>query len=108
MYTYNATLLYVHDGDTITVIMDLGFRISIETPIRFLGINAPELSTPEGIVARDYLKSLIGSNTQLLITSKKNPRDKYGRWLGDVYMTKNAISLNQQMIDSGNAVPFMV
>lgn len=99
-FTYNAVVTDIHDGDTITVIADLGFRVSFKTPIRFNGINAPELKTPEGIVSRDYLKSILP--TKVIVKTYKNPTDKYGRWLADIF--DGDTNINEQMISSGHAV----
>lgn len=43
----------------------------------------------------------------LIITSKKNPRDKFGRWLGEVWIAGDVVSLNlnDQMLNSRNAAP---
>lgn len=105
-FTYSAVILDIHDGDTITVELDLGFRVTYKTPIRFNGINAPELATPEGKVAKAFLQTLIKIGDTLVIKTYKNPQDKYGRWLGDLFRPIDTVSLNQQMIDSGHAVPY--
>ena len=42
LYCYRATVLRVVDGDTIDVMLDLGFSVSLKERIRFYGINAPE------------------------------------------------------------------
>ena len=45
MYTYNAILDRVVDGDTIDAHIDLGFDVSVKKRIRFMGINTPESRT---------------------------------------------------------------
>jgi micrococcal nuclease len=109
-FTYNAVITEIHDGDTITVELDLGFRVTYKTPIRFNGINAPELSTPEGKAARDFLETQIKVGDTVTVKTYKNPTDKYGRWLGDVYSQNPVLStlksINQIMIDTGHAVEY--
>lgn len=117
-----ATVLDIHDGDTITVAIrmkktrmkdqDLGYHVHVEagwitlhTAIRFNGINAPELSTPEGIVSRDFLKSQVAVGDVVTVQTALNPTDKYGRWLGIII--KNGINLNELMVTSGHAIYFM-
>jgi endonuclease YncB( thermonuclease family) len=66
------------------------------------GINAPELSEPGGKPSRDHLIWLVRSGTVVLKTYK-DPTDKYGRWLADVFSTAE-VNLSQQMITDGFAV----
>lgn len=103
-YQYQAVVLSLHDGDTITVQVDCGFRISYKTPVRFYGINAPELSTEAGKKALGYLQSLLSVGDNIVIKTFKNPTDKYGRWLAEI--DYKGVSINQAMIDSGNAVAY--
>jgi endonuclease YncB( thermonuclease family) len=75
-----ATVVKVHDGDTITLKTD--FR-DFTFPIRFSDIDAPELSEG-GDEARDWLKGKIeGQEVQVLI-NKKNRVEKWGRLLGRI------------------------
>jgi endonuclease YncB( thermonuclease family) len=48
LYTYNATVVGVHDGDTCTLDIDLGFRTHRIQPVRLAGCNARELADPGG------------------------------------------------------------
>jgi endonuclease YncB( thermonuclease family) len=95
----------VHDGDSIDVIAELPFHLTIALKLRLYGINTPELATAglEGENARDYLKArCLGAN--VLIKTYPYPGDKYGRWLAIV--EREGVSLNQEMIDKGHAVPY--
>lgn len=104
-----ATLVSIHDGDTITVVLDLGWRISFTSSVRLYGCNAPELSTPEGVAARDYVRSLIAPGDQLTVVSHKmlGATEKYGRVLGSVTIPGGR-DLSTLMIETGHAVPYMV
>ena len=104
-YWYQATVLSIHDGDTMTLRFDLGRRIYSEDSIRLYRINAPELSQAGGKEARDYLRSLVPLGALVRVQTHKNARDKYGRWLGDVWY--NSICLNDHLVDSGHAVYVM-
>lgn len=99
-YTYKATIIRVIDGDTVKAIVDLGLRVSIELTVRLVGINAPEIKTEEGKRARDYLRLL--ENRDVIIKTHKDPRDKYGRWLGEVH--SNGDNINSLMVTMGYAV----
>lgn len=101
MYEYEATVLKVHDGDTITVSMDLGMRVSYGTKIRVLGINAPELSSsnPAGAAAKATLLGLLGTHTagrmdavtpvavwlRTVVQPSGDLLDKYGRLLAWIW-----------------------
>lgn len=101
-YVRNAKVIKIHDGDTITVLIDMGFRMSVELPLRLNRINAPELSTPEGVIARDYLISVLPSD--IVIQTYKDPHEKYGRWLSEIWV--GIKSINDLMVSSGHAVSY--
>lgn len=92
-YRYRITILSVHDGDTLTVSVDLGFYIAFTTPIRLAGVNAPELSVPDGSgrAARDALRTFVMSFPPATLPDHgwtaqtfKTGVEKYGRWLARV------------------------
>lgn len=101
-YTYNALLVRVIDGDTIEAAIDLGFAMTATMPVRLAHINAPEHNQPGGSEATAYLKTLLGDGKLVFKTYK--PKDKYGRYLAEAYV--GPLYVNQQMIDSGHAVPY--
>jgi len=74
-YTYTAAVLTVHDGDTFTAVIDLGFDVTITTSVRLLGCNAIELGQPGGVEAGANLRQLICGKAIYLHTVKA---DKYG------------------------------
>lgn len=75
-YTYAATVLSVHDGDTLALDVDLGFHVHTHTSVRLLGCNARELAQPGGTAARDHLRALLPIGTAVTIRSVLD--DKYG------------------------------
>lgn len=103
-YQYNANFIANYDGDTITVDIQLGFGIVLkDQKLRLYGINAPEIkgaSRKDGLKAQLYLNSII--TPTLTIKTYKDKKEKYGRWLADVYNDKGE-HLNAMMIESGNA-----
>jgi len=77
---FYAEVVKVHDGDTITLRVD--FR-DFDFPLRFLGIDAPEMNAG-GDIARDWLKEQI-LGEEVMIQIDRNQRvGKYGRLLGRV------------------------
>lgn len=99
-YIYKGIITRVIDGDTVVVNVDLGLRVNTQITVRMLGINAPEIKTEEGKRARDYLRLL--ENRDVIIKTHKDPRDKYGRWLGEIH--SNGDNINSLMVTMGYAV----
>ncbi|MEK6616711.1 MAG: thermonuclease family protein [Bacteroidota bacterium] len=102
-YTYKALIMEVYDGDTLTAKVDLGFKINFTEKIRLLGINAPELKGSEknkGLKSRDALRNLI-LNKEVIIQTEKDKKEKYGRYLGTIYIEKNGkwICVNDWLVE---------
>ena len=100
----------VVDGDTIDVIIDLGFDILFASRVRLAGIDTPESRTTDkaekalGIEAKEYLKKHFkDAKTIVIRTEKMNSSEKYGRILGWVYVNGESESLNNKMINDGYA-----
>ncbi len=100
----------VVDGDTIDVIIDLGFDILFSSRVRLAGIDTPESRTTDkaekalGIEAKEYLKKHLKDAKSVVIrTEKMDSSEKYGRILGWVYVNGESESLNNKMINDGYA-----
>lgn len=114
MYEYRATILRRVDADTLHVEVDLGIDVRHLLTIRLAGINAPELSTPEGKNAAAYVDLWIREHTgagEIVLRTIKDRREKYGRYLGLIYPVEllvNALvpSLNDDLLAAGHAVPY--
>jgi len=111
---YPALLRDWHDGDTGHFDIDLGFS-NIECAYdldgkprlsaRIYGINAPELSTDAGKVARDYANQLCPPGTRVTVVS--HGWDKYGgRWDATVTLPDGR-DFAQAMLDAGQAVVYL-
>ena len=79
-YIYKATVVDVHDGDTFTADINLGFNISIRYRVRLAGCNAIELADPGGPEARAHLLGLLRLGSVCLVSSVAF--DKYGGGVG--------------------------
>src|SRR5258706_9501064 len=55
MFDYRARCQSVHDGDTVTMLMDTGFHGRQEEHIRLLGVFAPELSQAGGHETKQFV-----------------------------------------------------
>ena len=56
MYEYSSTLVKIVDGDTVDVLIDLGFNTTKKERVRLLGIDTPESATKD-LVEKKYKKS---------------------------------------------------
>lgn len=99
------------DGDTIDVIMDMGFDIMYKSRVRLFGIDTPESRTrnldekKRGLLAKKYLQEALKAGNKLSIkTYKDNETGKFGRILGDVFI--DGKSINAQMVKDFMAVPY--
>ena len=100
----------VVDGDTIDVVIDLGFDILFASRVRLAGIDTPESRTTDkaekalGLEAKEYLKKYLKDAKSVVIrTEKMDSSEKYGRILGWVYVNGDSESLNNKMINDGYA-----
>jgi micrococcal nuclease len=100
----------VVDGDTIDVIIDLGFDILFSSRVRLAGIDTPESRTTDkaekalGLEAKEYLKKQLKDAKSVVIrTEKIDSSEKYGRILGWVYVNGESESINNKMINDGYA-----
>jgi endonuclease YncB( thermonuclease family) len=106
MYEYRAVMVQVHDGDTVTFEIDLGFSIFSRHAVRFAGINSPELATQEGKVSASWLSQWFSDNPgpYVLRTTKNKETEKYGRYLATVTSIKTGRVANDDIVAAGNAV----
>ena len=106
MYQYRAKILKVVDGDTVHAALDLGLDVTINVTLRLAGINAPEMSTPEGVRSKEWLVSRLESTDTITGCTIKIKREKYGRYLAYLYIDNETESLNDQMLKESLAVVY--
>ena len=105
------------DGDTADLILDLGFDLYKKERVRVAGVDTPEKRTKNleekalGIDATNWLKekleSTIAGDDELSVrTELVGGTGKYGRLLGWLYIGDELLSLNEQMINEGYALPY--
>lgn len=97
---FRAHIVKVIDGDTVKV--SVNFR-SFEFPVRFLGINAPEMSEG-GEQSKRWLKSKIEGLEVDIQIDGENRVGKYGRLLGNIIA--NGMNVNNESIRAGMATEF--
>ena len=114
-YNFRVTkIVKVLDGDTIDVLIDLGFDLYKKERVRIAGVDTPEKRTRDleekelGIHATNWMKDKLtetikGDEELTIRTELKGGVGKYGRLLGWLYIGDADVSLNEQMITEGYA-----
>ena len=105
------------DGDTADFILDLGFDLYKKERVRVAGVDTPEKRMKNleekalGIDATNWLKEKLegainGDDKLSVRTELVGGTGKYGRLLGWLYCGDELLSLNEQMIAEGYALPY--
>jgi len=121
-YTYRAYCDRVVDGDTLDLVIDLGFHMTTKQRVRLLGVDTPELRSKnpderyrareatlrvEELIqeAVDYTFEEQGEfGWYLEITTFK--ADSFGRWLAIIDLSGGVGDLGGILIEEGHAVPY--
>ena len=114
-YNFRVTeIVKVLDGDTIDVIIDLGFDLYKKERVRIAGVDTPEKRTRDleekalGEDATNWLKeqldgAISGEDDLVIRTELVGGMGKYGRLLGWLYIGDETVSINEKMIEQGYA-----
>jgi hypothetical protein len=108
MWDYRARCLRVHDGDTLTLLIDQGLHSRQEEQIRLVDVFAPELSQLGGNETRTFAQNWVntwsvGLIWPLYVITEKNtnpePDEKrtFTRYIGKVYSIQSKSCLNDQV-----------
>lgn len=108
LYVYRGTVKRVVDGDTVDVVVDLGFRTNLQIRVRLLAIDAPEVVGTEraaGLESAAVLREWI-EGREVILETHKDQQGKFGRWLGIIWMPGEAKSINNRLVAEGYAQPW--
>jgi micrococcal nuclease len=115
MYEYKCKVKRVVDGDTMDVILDLGFDVHHAVRVRLAGIDTPESRTRDkdekarGKLSKAFLKESIKGKKIVLKTKIKDSKGKFGRVIAEVWAEFEKGSLrnvNELMIKECYAVKY--
>lgn len=109
MFKYAAKIEKVVDADTIRFDVDLGFHIHVKATCRLARVDAPEMNTIAGQLARAFVVQQFAEVIEIRITTRK--AEKYGRWLAEVEFTtpvsgQQWVNLNDLLLSSKHAAPY--
>ena len=115
MYEYKCKVKRVVDGDTMDVILDLGFSVHHAVRVRMAGIDTPESRTRDldekarGKLSKAFLKESIKGRKIILKTKIKDSKGKFGRVIAEVWaeFEKGSLrNINELMIKECYAVKY--
>jgi len=103
MFEYNAIVTHVTDSDTIKVLIDLGFNVTIKQVVRLARIDGYEKTLRNGqtqaeknigIDGMNFLKEQLLNKSVVLKTYKE--AGKFGRYIADVYFKD--VCINDELV----------
>ncbi|MEU8378691.1 thermonuclease family protein [Streptosporangium sp. NPDC048865] len=104
LYVYAAIVARVVDGDTLDLLVDLGFTTQTRQRIRLAGVYAPELGTPEGEAAAEFTRGWVAEHgPALLVKTLRDRKERYGRYLGVVSPAAGGPDLGAALVAAGHA-----
>lgn len=103
MYQYVATVENVVDGDTLDVVIDLGFKISSKQRLRLARVDTPERTQPGYAAAGDFVREMVLNKTVTVHTEKVT---KYGYYLAEIYLPDGK-TLSDLLIEKKLGVPYV-
>ena len=116
MYTYNAKVIRIVDGDSIRMDVDLGFGCHLlgndgrGVDIRLFGIDCPEIRTRDGaekahgLLAKMCVEKYLKVGETYEITTRE--RGKFGRYLGTIKLKGKRGTINDLLVKLLFAVPY--
>jgi micrococcal nuclease len=113
-FWYGAKLLKVIDGDTVELMVDLGFNIHHKMRVRLYGVNTPESRTKDlaeksmGLKAKKFTEDWLTSHEWVFVNTIPDKNDKYGRILARIFSSDQindpkTACLNTDIIQAGYA-----
>tara|TARA_B100001250_G_scaffold412097_1_gene442416 strand:+ start:3161 stop:3487 length:327 start_codon:yes stop_codon:yes gene_type:complete len=101
-YKYKAIAVNIASGNSLTVMVDLGFEVWIKVNVKLFGINTDLPNTKIGEKARDRLQELL-KDKEFYLTSMH--LSKYGRCLAEIEVAN--INVNEQLIQEDLATIYL-
>lgn len=105
-------IIDIHDGDTFTALVDVGYDDFRKIKFRLKGINTAEMSDKsKGLrlelakKAKEYVTNIL-QNKKIRVHSERFEDGGFGRYLATIYYQNEKgewINLNQELLDKGLA-----
>jgi len=119
LWTYQAQVLRVIDGDSLEVRLDTGFRYYGDKTVRLLGVDTNEIHNvahnsdeyARGMRQKEFVEAWLqeaedayNGRFPLLVETKK--AGKYGRYLATVYRRSDGEELNERLLNEFDGVEY--
>ena len=106
LFRYKAYVARVHDGNTVTLDIDLGLGLWRKGVFATLHrLSSPDMKGPakeEGTAARDYLRSLI-LDREVLVRTTRAGQGQYGAEIVVAGKDGHLLNVNDAMVAAGHA-----
>jgi micrococcal nuclease len=115
-FTFQARLDRVVDGDTVDLLVDLGFRTHKTVRVRVEGIDTAEVygvskdseeyrrGAQHSDFARTWFEEHAGDEDWPFVLATEEDHGKYGRWPGRIVSKSTANVYNEDVVDAFPAV----
>ena len=109
-FFYQTKVLHVVDGDTLDLMIDLGFNVHHQIRVRLYGVDTPESRTTNlvekaaGLKSKEFVARWVAKYPYAFIQTLKDKNEKYGRILANMYSDEARTNcLNTELVSSGFA-----
>ncbi len=103
MYTYSAKYVKTVDGDTVDVIVDLGFNTSKKIRVRLAVVDTPEKNDIGWLEATEITKSWFESHPVFILKTDKDKSGGFDRYLGHCYSIDMTENVSSMLLEKGLA-----
>lgn len=94
-----ARALSNHDGDTVTLEIDVGLSTFRRVTVRLARVNTPEMSDAGGAAAKARTAELVAL-APLQVTTIKDKVEKFGRYLAEI-INAEGVNVADQLMAEG-------
>ena len=108
-YIYNGMITNIVDGDTVDAQVDLGFTVWVKIRFRLYGLDTPEMNSSDPVIrekAKEAKQFVVENLLNKEVQIKSHKTDKYGRWLGEIFIKESGNSINQMLLENNLAVAY--
>jgi len=109
-YTFFARVTKIIDGDTLDILLSLGFHLTATLRLRLARVDTPEMSDQDPEVrlkaraAKDFVAGAVLGHEVVVRTQKS---DSFGRYLAEVWYGLEQTNLNDALLAQGHAVLYV-
>lgn len=115
-FRFQARVERIIDGDTLDLVVDMGFRTRKQVRVRVVGIDTAETyGVPKGsdeyqrgqehtAFARDWFEENAGEEDWPFVLSTEKDHGKYGRWPGRIVSKETGNVYNEDIVEEFPAV----